>query len=270
MLKTIQKLFLTVSFSFAILLVSISVQAQETPDILQLADSLVKQTLEKEGLFTVLGGLKPISTVSHFQFPIDSISKEFIDPVQVRQHIQTLTASLEMLSDEYIGFVVVPFKAVFGNMRSFQVLVYNTASIQKTIETYGDFFIKRGMITSSDPKALLMMVEFEEKMDRFRAYGYLFGYPSYAVDFFVEAALHEENTGDFVRRSFFQIPVASSETGRFVYALPENQEPSPVDLELKKKAGEILETYKTIQNEQMIQKNTFPNLHLFKFLRENF
>lgn len=243
--------------------------AQVSEEVLHLADSLAKETLEKEGLFTVLGGLKPISTVEHFQFPIDTTTKNLLSPEKASLQIQMLHESLKLLSDENIGFAIVPFKAVFGDSRSFQILVYNKNNVQRTIQTYPEFFIKRGILNVTDPLSLLMMVEFEEKIDRFRAYGYLFGYPTHAVDFFVESARHEETIGEFVKRSFFQIPVASSETGRFVYALPENQEPSTADFELKRKAGEILETYKRIRDEQLALENDYPFLELLKFFQEN-
>ncbi|EON79035.1 hypothetical protein ADIS_0452 [Lunatimonas lonarensis] len=246
--------------------------AQENVQKLQLADSIAKQTLEKEGLFTVMGGLKPISTVEHIQFSIDSLSKEYLNPAQVAQQIRMLKESLMELTDDNIGFAIVPFKAVYGSGRSFQLLVFNRASIQKAIAKYPDFFIKRGVLADAeiDPSPLLIMYEFEEKMDRFRAYGYLFGYPAYAVDFFVDAALHQEETGEFVKRGFFQIPVASSDTGRFVYAIPENQEPQPVDLEIERRAREILETYKRIRDERPDALTDYPFLQLFKFVRESF
>lgn len=243
--------------------------AQVSKAVFHLADSLAKETLEKEGLFTVLGGLKPISTVEHFQFPIDTTTKNLLSPEEASLQIQMLHESLKLLSDENIGFAIVPFKAVFNDSRSFQILVYHKSSVQRTIQAYSEFFIKRGVLTETDPLSLLTMVEFEEKLDRFRAYGYLFGYPTHAVDFFVEAAKHEETTGEFVKRSFFQIPVANSETGRFVYALPENQEPSTADFELKRKAEEILETYKRIREEQLSLESDFPFLELLKFIREN-
>lgn len=247
----------------------VSLFAQVSKDVLQLADSLAKETLEKEGLFTVLGGLKPISTVEHFQFSIDSITKNLLIPEEASHQIQMLHESLKLLSDEKIGFAIIPFKGVNGDFRTFQLLVFNRVALQNTILSYTDFFLKRGVLSDVDPNALLLMYEFEEKMDRFRAYGYLFGYPAYAIDFFVKAALHEEETGEFVKRSFFQIPVASSETGRFVYAIPENQEPSAEDMELKRKAGELLETYKRVRDEHLTQENDYPFLELLKFIREN-
>jgi hypothetical protein len=254
---------------FLFLLVYSASLAQTKEQILQLADSLAKQTLEREGLFTVLGGLKPISTVEHVQFPIDTLEKNLLNQEHAFQQLQLLQGSLNVLSDERIGFILVPFKAVHGASRSFQLLVYNQKSIQRTIETYPEFFTKRAILPTTDAQALLMMTEFEEKWDRFRAYGYLFGYPLHAVDFFVRAAMEEDATGQFVKRSFFQIPVASSETGRFVYALPENLEPLAVDLELKRKAGELLEVYKRIRDAHMVKESDYPFLELLKFIQEN-
>jgi|GEM_PF-3364936 len=160
--------------------------AQVSKEVFHLADSLAKETFEKEGLFTVLGGLKPISTVEHFQFPIDTTTKNLLSPEEASLQIQMLHESLKLLSDENIGFAIVPFKAFFGDSRS-----------------------------------------------------------------------------------FFQIPVANSETGRFVYALPEDEGPSTTDLELKRKAGAILETYKRIREEQLALESDYPFLELLKFIREN-
>lgn len=270
-MKIILKTLRRSSFLLSIFLFSFGqVLAQADHGMLQLADSIAKETLEKEGLFTVFGGLKPISTVEHFKFPIDTVTKVLLEVDVAATQIQLLQESLEELSNENIGFAIIPFKAISGEERIFQLLVYNKASLQNTIEKYADFFLKRGIVAASDPQAILVMYEFEEIMDRFRAYGYLFGYPQHAVDFFVEAAIHKENTGEFVKRSFFQIPVASSETGRFVYALPENQEPLTIDMELKQKAGEVLETYKRIRDEFLKDNKGYSFLELFQFIRDNF
>ena len=79
-----------------------------------------------------------------------------------------------------------------------------------------------GFTANANSATVLSVVEYENKNDRYRAYGYLFGYPEHAVDFFVEASITEEETGEFVKRNFFTIPVEAGNSGDFTYAVPVN------------------------------------------------
>jgi hypothetical protein len=51
-----------------------------------------------------------------------------------------------------------------------------------------------------------MAIEYSQSGPRWRGYGYLFGFPLYAVDFFVNAGESEKQTGKFVERDFLSIP----------------------------------------------------------------
>ena len=86
-------------------------------------------------------------------------------------------------------------------------------------------------------------MEFEERNDRYRAYGYLFGYPEHAVNFFVEASISEKETGEFVTRDFFSIPVAVGKTGYFTYATPKGYTPIEVDSAIYRAAVSTLDQY---------------------------
>jgi hypothetical protein len=72
----------------------------------------------------------------------------------------------------------------------------------------------------------------------------LFGYPEYAVDFFVEAGLHQRSTGEFIERDFRQIPTFTSRSGRFVYAVPKLSRPGPEDVALERRATHLLGEYR--------------------------
>ncbi|MGY6559607.1 MAG: hypothetical protein ACXIT9_10060 [Nitritalea sp.] len=233
--------------TFWVLLFSLSqstVFAQQPPlTSLAWADSLAKQTLQNEGLFTVFGGLKPISTVQHISFSIDTLTGKLLDEKEAAARMRVLQDSFRFLADEQVGFVLIPFRAVYGQSRGFELLVFHREALKKRIATHEDFFLKRGVFPDSPAERLLTLYEFEEKLDRFRAYGYFFGYPDAAVDFFVQAARHQEETGDFVSRDFFQIPVASAKEGHFVYAIPKGAEPGQEDLALRAKAAELLDQY---------------------------
>ena len=102
----------------------------------------------------------------------------------------------------------------------------------------------------------MAVVEYESKWDRNRAYGYLFGYPAHAVDFFVEAQKIQDSSPDkkFVTRDFFPIPVFVKEKGYFTYATPKGYKPVEVDNNLLKAATQTLEKYKSVRGKYVVGK----------------
>ncbi|RAV28970.1 hypothetical protein [Sinomicrobium soli] len=246
------------------LLATISVSAQQASrnTVLSYADSLAKRVLEYEGLHTVYSGLKPISTVKHVEFAIDSVTAEFTAPEKVKEELEFIRKSLELLENDNIGYILLPFKSVYGNTRTYEILVYNRKSVAELIKGKSGFFLKRGITPSVSPEILLTLYEFEDKTDRFRAYGYLFGYPDHAVDFFVEASKTNVEKGEFVERDFYQLPVASGEDGRFVYAVPKGHIPNDIDLEIKEKAAENVEEYLELKERVNIEESQYPYLDL--------
>ena len=99
----------------------------------------------------------------------------------------------------------------------------------KCLQTYAAFWQNWGFVPGSDAETIVTVVEYESRFNRFRGYGYLYGYPAHAVDFFVEAARIQQDTGDFVTRDFVQIPAFVRETGMFVYAVPKGHELNAID-----------------------------------------
>ena len=230
---------------------------------LYLADSVAKEVLENEGLYTVMGGLKPISTVLQFQFEIDSVAQSYKADEEVRQRISELSHALSLLESSPIGFIILPFRQIHGNQRSFEVLVYHQEAVAEKITQYEAFFLERGLLPTSPVEQVLAQTEFDHAPARFRGYGYFFGYPAHAVDFFVASAQHEKDTKEFVKRDFYQIPVSSREQGAFVYAVPKDYKPQEVDLLLKENAMELLEIYKARKSRVMESDQQYPFLELY-------
>lgn len=124
------------------------------------------------------------------------------------------------------------------------------------------------MIPGDGIEKVLALYEFEEKFDRFKAYGYLFGYPDHAVDFFVQAARIQDQGGDFVAREFYQVPVSNGKEGRFVYAVPKGYGSEEVDERLKGKAEVLLNRFKKDWEgyQQEHKTSMFTNLNFLYFL----
>lgn len=107
------------------------------------------------------------------------------------------------------------------------------------------FFSAFGITVSSHPLEALLAVEYSPANLRLRHYGHLFGYPDYAVDFFVEAVQSQERDGKFVKRDFYRVPTFKMTDGNspFVYAVPQGHAENDVDRALKTRTAEILASY---------------------------
>ena len=223
------------------------------------ADTLLATALDHEALYSLMGDLKPVSSIGFaLSYPLGKDSTQIIGQEHIvntgADSIQTFLAELESwnrvldaLTFDRYRFLLVPFKKVWDGERDLQILVCRTDLVDSLLAARDSFFAQWGFVPGTDPAVLLTAIEFEEKSDRFRAYGYLFGYPQHAVDFFVAADLEKEKTGDFVKRSFFHIPVHAKTSGHFTYALPEGFQPLPRDSARYYRAKEILEGYRQVR-----------------------
>lgn len=216
-----------------------------------LADTLLAQGLDNEALFTLVGALKPMSSLSDLRLEIfdagvpgDGEARAVRGEHAHLARAARITRVAEALDCGPLDFVVVPFRATPDTVRTVAVSVLHRGLLDELLRREADFFGQWGLLPEADAGTVVTVVEFESRLDRFRGYGYLFGYPEYAVDFFVEAAGEAERTGDFVPRDFVQIPVHSAERGRFVYAVPEGHAPGDVDHRLREEAAAVLAEYR--------------------------
>lgn len=115
---------------------------------------------------------------------------------------------------------------------------------RRLLQERGDFFQRWALTPAAHPLETLLAVEYDASSARFGGYGYLFGYPDYAVNFFVQAADSENFTGQFVERDFYALPTVAGETGRFVWAVPHGHRENAADQALKERAAKILADYR--------------------------
>ena len=224
-----------------------------------LADSFLLNGLDHEALYSILADLKPMSSMgSAFTFGIGKDSTDYDGQYQVvsleKDSLQKVVQSIEswnkitqQLSFGNLRFVLVPFRRVWDGQRNFQLLVCRTDLIDQKLREHATFFGQWGFVPGTDVATLITAIEFEQKNDRYRAYGYLFGYPAHAVDFFVEASRSEEKNQEFVKRDFFQIPVYAGDKGYFTYAVPKGYQASKVDSSIYHQAKTVLENYRSLR-----------------------
>ena len=173
---------------------------------------MLLRALDNEALFTLAGGLKPMSTVgSTFTFPV------------TEPDVAAIAERRRLLSVWRCGTVLSRRPHVPRHQRR------ETQREQRGVLSPGGrrgsrpprgFFAPLGLTPGAHPMEVLTAIEWSERGPRWRGQGYLYGYPDYAVDFFVEAGEAEARGGAFVprdpsacRRSA-PVPIAAISCGR--------------------------------------------------------
>jgi hypothetical protein len=241
-----------------------------------LADSLIAYALDHEALYSLMGDLKPMSSVGlPVRFPLGKDSTQVEGQHQVvatqSDSIQTAIAELARwnrvltaLSFDHHQFLLIPFKKTRYGDRYLQILLCRTDLLDSLLRAQAPFFAQWGFVPGTDPAVVLTAIEFEEKHDRYRAYGYLFGYPRHAVDFFVRASQQKQQSGEFVQRSFFKIPVHVRKDGYFTYALPKDFQPLPADSTTYYQATTVLEEYRALRPKYIDKKGQYHPIELYR------
>lgn len=217
-----------------------------------LADSMLAYALDHEAVYTLLDTIKPISSVKFLRFPVakTSLMKDGDHRVTPPDSLPELALKYARICAELSKgdhqFVMMPFAQNEGHMRSIEIYVVRKSRFSSLIAQHAAFFGQWGFTPESDPATVLPVIEYESRHDRNRGYGLLFGYPLYAVDFFVAAnqAAEKDTTIKLVPRDFFAIPVYAGNKGYFTYAMPKEHKPLEIDSVIYRKAVHTLDRYK--------------------------
>ena len=216
-------------------------------------DSILQCALDFEALYTIIGDIKPMSSVASFSFPIANTDKfkrtkgDVLDLTHKQSdldkiaEIQTL---LNTLSYPDLKFILVPVRNAYKGKRVLNLSVVKVSLLDSILRDEASFFGQYGLVPGSDPAVVLTLVEGFDRYERYRAYGYLFGYPEYAIDFFVDAFVLKDSTNELIGRNFFQIPTYSKNKGAFTYAYPKDHTPDAIDSTLYFRAQTVLYHYK--------------------------
>lgn len=201
------------------------------------AEALLLKLLDGEGLYTLVGGLKPMSSgIASYQI---NIKKPVLKEVEeARRILATFRCGDAFYAD------VLPYHQVYAEKRSLEAVIFHRPTVEKAVRTYEAFFAPFGIGPAAHPMAIALQLENDPSSARVRGLGYLFGYPQHAVDFFATASEKQAKSGKLVPRDFFQIPTFASPTGRFVYAVPKGYKEAEVDRQLRLRAQSILTAYK--------------------------
>ena len=239
-----------------------------------LADSLLAYALDHEALYTLADTIKPMSSVKFLRYAIakdssmqdgDAIVAQNDSMIQLVYQYQSVS---QALSNKTWEFVLVPFQRTEKNMRNLEIYVIRKDAFANKIKQYQSFFGQWGFTPNTNPAVVLSVIEYETKWDRNRAYGYLFGYPAYAVDFFVEANKMQQADVNkkIVPRNFFAIPVFAGNQGYFTYAMPNSYQPNELDSTIYNKAQTTLTKYQLLRS-KYVQSTGLKAQALWKKMR---
>ncbi len=232
----------TSCFSVASVAAGYRQAAQRT--LLDLADS--------EALYTLVGGVKPVSsgaTVTWRVAPtLDTLARRQLDT------LRALTPALQCAAVR--GVVHVYAEAFRGGgdtlWRSASLMVVDASAVDAVVSRHFDFFTRLGVTPATPAPSVLSLVELARRPDRWRGYGYLFGFPDEAVDFFVAAGLRGDSTGRVEPRQFRRLETwrkvaatrgAPATLSTFVYAVAPDAAVSEADSALETRARAVYTRY---------------------------
>jgi hypothetical protein len=203
------------------------------------AEELLLKALDSEALYTFVG-LKPMSSgwVSH-RFKVDAPELGALE--RDREVLRALR------SGEDVFATLQPFWRVFDGARFVDGMLYHRDGVARAVRDHARFFAFYGVTPSSHPVEVTMAFEVDATAQRNRGYGYLFGYPDHAVDFFVESEETTRKTKAFVARDFLHIPTFAAEKHQFVYAVPKGHVVNESDIQLKAHALPVLAQYRKLR-----------------------
>ena len=219
----------------------------------RVADRVLLAFGDREGLYTLAGGLKPISSdVGDVMLRVAPT----VDSAALSELAQLRRVAAALQCGE-IGTFVQVFTAPqvrrdSSVVRATSLVMYHRASLRRAIARQQPFFATLGLTPEADAREILAAVENAPRDARWRGYGYLFGYPDDAVDFFVRAGVVGDSSKTLVPRDFRRVDTwlrfpeganGPRVLSSFVYAVPKGAGESEGDRALRSAAAPIYAEY---------------------------
>lgn len=249
-----------------------------SPELRKTSEELLLRAMDHAVLYTLAGGIKPMSSgfapykqISTSLPSVDGTEAEAIVADLGKKEKTSLTSeekmklaqaesaverakTLKELEDlrtilkywrcgDEIFADLHHYSQSNNGKRSLDIVVFSKPALQNTIRNKQDFFSRWGITPSANPFEVIYAIEVERSTARNAGYGYLFGYPDHAVEFFVKASDSENMTGHFVKREFLSIPTVLHPKNAFVYAVPVGHQTNSADIAIKEKAAPIFAEY---------------------------
>jgi hypothetical protein len=207
-------------------------------DLRREAEALLLKALDTEGLYTLVAGLKPVSSgVAALRYPPDAVPHDEI--ARLRRIFATwrcgngLAAAVHEFTPEYPD-----------GLRYTEAVIFNVAAVRDTVSAHPGAFASIPRAHALSPAALLDAVDHLPRVARVRAFGHLYGYPAYAVRFFAEAEAAQAADGRRRDRAFLSVPTFDPPLQQYVYAVPADHRIGDEDRALRARAAPVLAAYR--------------------------
>ncbi|MFN3190018.1 MAG: erythromycin esterase family protein [Aureliella sp.] len=211
-----------------------------------LSKKLLLDALDSEALFTLVGGIKPVSE-GFFDTWFQVDQPDSTELAEVRQALSVWQCGSQFEAG------MLPFKSLRSGERYAAAWIASRPQLDRILGDQNRFWASLGVTRDLSAEAILLNVEGADRPgDRWRGMGYVFGYPKRAVDFFVRAGEHYSSTGEFVERDFRNYPTHSLERGGFVYAVPKLDKASSRERSVRKQVDAILTVYRGLREKYVV------------------
>jgi len=219
-----------------------------------LADRILQDALDSVSLYTLITGLKPISTA--WQQTPKNLDTELATHFRVKAgdlsrllRLQRLLAVLTCGDDLLAGAVALPLGKDPSQERIVWPWMAHRPRIREILSKYPQLYSQYFITPYMDPSTMLYtIVTAPDRGNGDRMLGDLLGYPAYAVEFYAEQGQQRSQNGELLF-GFMQVedPAVLVKRGRiqvFSYTVPKDHTtPNQEDLDIRAKASLILEEY---------------------------
>jgi len=145
---------------------SLASEARHTIDTF----ALLVEAADHEALYTLVGGLKPMSTgIWRGSFVV-------ADPALAE--LRGVRAALAPLRNDIWYADVQVFENIHDGERAAHAFVVHRRAFSRMIDRYAEFWSPWGITPCTNPSEVVAVVDRMPRADRWWGYGYLFGYPS--------------------------------------------------------------------------------------------
>lgn len=200
------------------------------------SETLLLRALDNEALYTFVSGLKPMSGFLELRIPLKNLDLSEVE--KTRRAVASWRCGSSLFAE------VRQFEQPHQERLYAEGVVFDRRSLEKVIERHRSFFARLGIASGAHPMEVVTAVETDHSVARYEGYGYLYGYPDYAVRYFADAESTRAGTDERVPRDFFSVPTFARAKGAYAWAVPAGHVESEEDRRILARAAVILEEYR--------------------------
>lgn len=200
------------------------------------AEEWLLAALDGEALYTILDTIKPVSSGIH-NLSFSTRNPDLSELEQARRVADALRCG------DNLTTMVQIFAIQSETERFAELMMINRAEFDAKLTAERGFFARLGLSPGVSPVEALTIIEHLPRADRYRGYGLLFGFPNFAVDFFVEATVPGADVGPGKDREFYSVPTFKGPKGHFVWAVPIGASDRPENKAIADRAAPVLKDY---------------------------